>query len=216
MFVGRLGPLTLVLALAARARPAPYRPAVETDPHRLTRRRTAMTRSVLVVGLGRFGTAAALELMRARPRGACRRHRRSARERRRAGRDPRRPTGRQRRRRAPLGRRRRLRARDRRDQRQHRGEHLRDDGAQDARGRATSSRRRRTPLHAAILSRVGADRVVFAEGEMGRELGAHLRDPRRRSTTSTSPRASGSRMSGPRPRSSGGAGRARRCCRGCS
>ena len=27
-----------------------------------------------------------------------------------------------------------------------------------------------TPLHAAILSRVGADRVVFAEGEMGREL----------------------------------------------
>lgn len=30
MFVGRLGPLTLVLALAARARPIPYRPAVET------------------------------------------------------------------------------------------------------------------------------------------------------------------------------------------
>ena len=30
MFVGRLGPLTLVLALAARARPLPYRPAVET------------------------------------------------------------------------------------------------------------------------------------------------------------------------------------------
>ena len=30
MFVGRLGPLTLVLALAARARPVPYRPAVET------------------------------------------------------------------------------------------------------------------------------------------------------------------------------------------
>jgi trk system potassium uptake protein len=29
MFVGRLGPLTLVLALAARARPVPYRPAVE-------------------------------------------------------------------------------------------------------------------------------------------------------------------------------------------
>jgi trk system potassium uptake protein len=29
MFVGRLGPLTLVLALAARARPLPYRPAVE-------------------------------------------------------------------------------------------------------------------------------------------------------------------------------------------
>ena len=29
MFVGRLGPLTLVLALAARARPMPYRPAVE-------------------------------------------------------------------------------------------------------------------------------------------------------------------------------------------
>jgi trk system potassium uptake protein TrkH len=29
MFVGRLGPLTLVLALAARARPIPYRPAVE-------------------------------------------------------------------------------------------------------------------------------------------------------------------------------------------
>jgi trk system potassium uptake protein TrkA len=27
-----------------------------------------------------------------------------------------------------------------------------------------------TPLHAAILSRVGADRVVFAEGEAGREL----------------------------------------------
>jgi trk system potassium uptake protein len=30
MFVGRLGPLTLVLALAARARPMPFRPAVET------------------------------------------------------------------------------------------------------------------------------------------------------------------------------------------
>jgi trk system potassium uptake protein TrkH len=29
MFVGRLGPLTLVLALAAQARPVPYRPAVE-------------------------------------------------------------------------------------------------------------------------------------------------------------------------------------------
>jgi trk system potassium uptake protein TrkH len=30
MFVGRLGPLTLVLALSARAHPVPYRPAVET------------------------------------------------------------------------------------------------------------------------------------------------------------------------------------------
>lgn len=30
MFVGRLGPLTLVLALAARSRPVPYRPAVES------------------------------------------------------------------------------------------------------------------------------------------------------------------------------------------
>jgi trk system potassium uptake protein TrkH len=30
MFVGRLGPLTLVLALAARARPVPFRPAVES------------------------------------------------------------------------------------------------------------------------------------------------------------------------------------------
>jgi trk system potassium uptake protein len=30
MFVGRLGPLTLVLALAARARPIPYRPAIES------------------------------------------------------------------------------------------------------------------------------------------------------------------------------------------
>ncbi|CAN5733406.1 TrkH family potassium uptake protein [soil metagenome] len=30
MFAGRLGPLTLVLALAARAKPVPYRPAVET------------------------------------------------------------------------------------------------------------------------------------------------------------------------------------------
>jgi len=30
MFAGRLGPLTLVLALAARARPVSYRPAVET------------------------------------------------------------------------------------------------------------------------------------------------------------------------------------------
>lgn len=30
MFVGRLGPLTLVLALAARARPIPHRPAVES------------------------------------------------------------------------------------------------------------------------------------------------------------------------------------------
>jgi trk system potassium uptake protein TrkH len=30
MFAGRLGPLTLVLALSARARPVPYRPAVET------------------------------------------------------------------------------------------------------------------------------------------------------------------------------------------
>jgi trk system potassium uptake protein TrkH len=30
MFAGRLGPLTFVLALSARARPVPYRPAVET------------------------------------------------------------------------------------------------------------------------------------------------------------------------------------------
>jgi trk system potassium uptake protein TrkH len=30
MFLGRLGPLTLVLALTARARPIAYRPAVET------------------------------------------------------------------------------------------------------------------------------------------------------------------------------------------
>jgi trk system potassium uptake protein TrkH len=30
MFVGRLGPITLVLALTARVRPVPYRPAVET------------------------------------------------------------------------------------------------------------------------------------------------------------------------------------------
>jgi trk system potassium uptake protein TrkH len=30
MFIGRLGPLTLVLALSARAKPVPYRPAVET------------------------------------------------------------------------------------------------------------------------------------------------------------------------------------------
>jgi len=30
MFIGRLGPLTLVLGLAARARPTPYRPAVES------------------------------------------------------------------------------------------------------------------------------------------------------------------------------------------
>jgi len=30
MFAGRLGPLTLVLALAARARPVSHRPAVET------------------------------------------------------------------------------------------------------------------------------------------------------------------------------------------
>ncbi|HET6380319.1 MAG TPA: potassium transporter TrkG [candidate division Zixibacteria bacterium] len=30
MFVGRLGPITLVLALAARLRPVPYRPAIET------------------------------------------------------------------------------------------------------------------------------------------------------------------------------------------
>jgi trk system potassium uptake protein TrkH len=30
MFIGRLGPLTLVLALSARARPVAYRPAVET------------------------------------------------------------------------------------------------------------------------------------------------------------------------------------------
>ncbi len=30
MFIGRLGPLTLVLALTARARPIPYRPAVES------------------------------------------------------------------------------------------------------------------------------------------------------------------------------------------
>jgi len=29
MFAGRLGPLTLVLALAARMQPRPYRPAVE-------------------------------------------------------------------------------------------------------------------------------------------------------------------------------------------
>jgi trk system potassium uptake protein TrkH len=30
MYAGRLGPLTLVLALSARARPVPYRPAVES------------------------------------------------------------------------------------------------------------------------------------------------------------------------------------------
>jgi trk system potassium uptake protein TrkH len=30
MFIGRLGPLTLVLALASRGRPVSHRPAVET------------------------------------------------------------------------------------------------------------------------------------------------------------------------------------------
>jgi Trk-type K+ transport system membrane component len=30
MFVGRLGPLTFFLALTRRARPVPYRPAVES------------------------------------------------------------------------------------------------------------------------------------------------------------------------------------------
>ncbi len=30
MYIGRLGPLTLVLALSARARPVPYKPAAET------------------------------------------------------------------------------------------------------------------------------------------------------------------------------------------
>jgi trk system potassium uptake protein TrkH len=30
MFIGRLGPLTLVLAIAARSRPVAHRPAVET------------------------------------------------------------------------------------------------------------------------------------------------------------------------------------------
>ena len=30
MFIGRLGPLSLVLALSARSRPVPYRPAVES------------------------------------------------------------------------------------------------------------------------------------------------------------------------------------------
>jgi len=30
MYIGRLGPLTLVLALSARSRPVPYRPAAET------------------------------------------------------------------------------------------------------------------------------------------------------------------------------------------
>ena len=58
MFVGRLGPLTLVLALAARARPVSLSAGGRIDPHRLKPEEEPMEQQVMVVGLGRFGRAA--------------------------------------------------------------------------------------------------------------------------------------------------------------
>jgi len=69
MFVGRLGPLTLVLALAARAHPIPYRPAVETvrigeAQHPIRMGGNMAGEEVVVIGLGRFGSSVARELER--------------------------------------------------------------------------------------------------------------------------------------------------------
>ena len=59
-----------------------------------------------------------------------------------------------------------------------RGEHLRDDGAQDTRRPERRGEGRQPRCTPQILSRVGADRVVFAEARDGRGARPHLRDPR--------------------------------------
>ena len=102
-------------------------------------------------------------------------------------------------RRAARRRRRRLRARDRRHLEQHRGEHLRHDGPQEL-GVANVIAKAATALHGRILERVGRDRVVYAEREMGARV-AHSFSIRTSSTTSTSPRGSGSSRSSRRPHS---------------
>ena len=67
MFIGRLGPLTLVLALAARTRRTTLRLGRRVDQDRIgTGRamRAKRRRQVAVLGLGRFGSAVARELTR--------------------------------------------------------------------------------------------------------------------------------------------------------
>ena len=86
MFVGRLGPLTLVLALAARARPVRVPARRRDDPHRLipAHEGARMKTSVLVIGLGRFGVGRGPRADGARPRGARGRPERGDRQRDRA------------------------------------------------------------------------------------------------------------------------------------
>ena len=98
MFVGRLGPLTLVLAAGrpAAAGLAPTRRRVDADRSDELEGVT-MKQSVLVIGLGRFGTAAARELMALGHEVLVGRPGRSPGQRHRARRDPRRPGRRERR-----------------------------------------------------------------------------------------------------------------------
>ena len=139
-----------------------------------------MKHSVLVVGLGRFGTAAALELMAlghevlAVDIGRGERSTRSP---------PRSPT--------PS----RLDATDEGALRAvgaadfehaivaisgaHRGQHLRDDGAQEPRRRRNVVAKAGTELHGAILERVGADRVDLRRARDGERVAHSLQHPPR-------------------------------------
>ena len=135
-----------------------------------------MKQSVLVIGLGRFGTAAARELMaighevlaidrdEARVNEiAPRRHVGAAGRRERRGRAQGPRCG-------------RLRPRDRGDQRRRRVEHLRDDGAAQPR-RGVRLAKAGTALHGSILERVGATRVVYPEREMGEQVAHAFASP---------------------------------------
>ena len=133
-----------------------------------------MKPSVLVIGLGRFGTAAALELMALGHEVLALDHDEAtvneiapdvthAAQLDATDEDA-----------LQVGRRRRLRVRDRRDQQRHGREHLRDDGAQEPGRLHRSSPRPRPTLHGAILERVGADRVVYPESEMGQRVAHSL------------------------------------------
>ena len=69
MFLGRLGPITLVSALALRERHRRYQ-LPGRQAHRWLETAGRNSSGVVVIGLGRFGTSLALELVDAGHRGA--------------------------------------------------------------------------------------------------------------------------------------------------
>ena len=162
MYLGRIGPHTLGLALALRERQRPYPVRRRTADHWLERS------EFLVCGLGGSAARLATELDEARPRGARRRCRPEggAGVTRASSRTSSRPTP-PIRRALQRARRRRLPDCDRRDRNRHRGEHPDDLGARRPRRSAGSSRRRSRRRTARSSQRVGAHRVVFPERDMG-------------------------------------------------